>query len=124
MTAAPGAEFAHNPLRVTLTLPPGWVALPPSDAPSKGLLRRDPLEVLAREIVSSGAVVPALLGPTRDHLLRMAQADPNALGVATYIAAPTRTPVFRASFRKPSTTRRFHQPGRMHEEPCASSPKK
>lgn len=90
-TASPGNEPARNPPRVTLTLPWGWVDVPPPNAPRRGLLKRDPFEVLAREFVASGAVIRPLLRPTRDYLHRIAQADPNPLRLAAHIAAPTRT---------------------------------
>ena len=78
-------------MRVALSLPAGWVRLPEPGARPKGLLRRDPFEVLAREFVSSGGVIAPLVQPTRDYLRRMAEADPGALGVACHIAAPNRT---------------------------------
>jgi hypothetical protein len=86
---AGGAE--QRSLQVTFTLPGGWVRLPEPGAKPKGLLRRDPFEVLARDIVASGAVIAPLVNPTRDYLRQMARADPDALGVACHIAAPSRT---------------------------------
>jgi len=78
-------------VQVAFTLPSGWVQLPEPGAKPKGLLRRDPFEALAREIVASGAVIAPLVNPTRDYLRRMAEADPGALGVVCHIAAPSRT---------------------------------
>jgi hypothetical protein len=86
---AGGAE--EKALHVEFTLPSGWVRLPEPGAKPKGLLRRDPFEALARDIVSSGAVIAPLVDPTRDYLRQMAHADPDALGVACHIAAPNRT---------------------------------
>lgn len=87
----PAGPAGPTTLQAAFTLPAGWVRLPAADARPKGLLRRDPFEVLAREIVGSGAVIPDLLEPTRDYLRHMAQLDPEALGVACHIAAPSRT---------------------------------
>lgn len=78
------------PLAVSFDLPPGWVRLPSPGERGTGLLRRDPFEVLARRLVSSGAVIKPLVRSTAAYLERVANADPGALGVATLVRAPSR----------------------------------
>ncbi|HET6966189.1 MAG TPA: hypothetical protein VFH58_15540 [Acidimicrobiales bacterium] len=77
-------------LNVSLELPEGWIELPAPGGRGKGLLRRDPFEALARQLVSSGAVIKPLLRPTASYLERVASADPGALKVATLVRAPSR----------------------------------
>ena len=84
--AAPG----HPPLAVELDLPPGWLELPAPGERPQGLLRRSPYEKLARRLVSEGAVIKPLAGPTAAYLERVAAADPEVLGLAVFIEVPSR----------------------------------
>ncbi len=77
-------------LTVSFDLPTGWVELPAPGERGKGLLRRDPFEALARQLVSSGSVIKPLLHATAAYLERVASADPGALKVATLVRAPSR----------------------------------
>src|ERR1700735_1189942 len=61
----------RNRIQVTLSWPEGWVELPRPGSRG-GILRRDPYLTIARHLVAAGAVVPALLRPTRDYLERVA----------------------------------------------------
>lgn len=80
----------EKPLTVSFQLPPGWVELPPPGQKPSGLLRRNPYQVLARQLVSSGAVIKPLTTPVAAYLERVASADPGVLGVASYVQALNR----------------------------------
>ena len=66
----PQSESGRS-IGVVLSLPDGWVELPPVGTRG-GMLRRDPYEQIARRLIAGGAVVPALLRSTRNYLERVA----------------------------------------------------
>ena len=77
-------------LAVQLTLPTGWIELPPPGRAANGLLRRNPYRVLARQLVASGAVLKPLAAATAAYLERVAAADTALLALATFVRAPSR----------------------------------
>lgn len=77
-------------IAVAFDLPPGWIELPPPGDRPTGLLRRNPYEVLARRLASTGAVTKQLVRATTAYLERVATADPGVLGIATFVQAPNR----------------------------------
>lgn len=79
----------ESELTVSFDLPPGWVRVPANGRPG-GLLRRNPYESLARRLVASGAVTKALAPAIASHLERVASADPDVLGIATFVRATSR----------------------------------
>jgi hypothetical protein len=78
------------PLTAEFDLPVGWVRLPPPDARPKGMLRRDPFELLARQLVTGGAVIETMTEAAAQYIRRIASADPAALAVASLIQVPSR----------------------------------
>jgi hypothetical protein len=75
---------------VSFRLPAGWIELPPPGGRPTGLLRRSPYEKLARQLVSSGAVIKPLTSATAAYLEQVASADPGVVGIATYVRALSR----------------------------------
>jgi hypothetical protein len=80
----------ENVLSVSFQLPRGWIELPPPGQKPGGLLRRNPYEVLARQLVGAGAVIKPLTNATAAYLERVAAADPGVLGIASYVQALNR----------------------------------
>jgi len=83
----PQSESGRS-IGVVLSLPDGWVELPPVGSRG-GMLRRDPYEQIARRLIAGGAVVPALLRSTRNYLERVAPREQAQIAGAAIVAAST-----------------------------------